>query len=152
MTHPTRRQGTHISSIGHCIRVNNRTIFTLLSFNPSNKNIDNHHFVFLSGLESQIVFLSFRSQKLSHTFVYVRQFEIFLEHIFIFRFFQPFFPDFCLVFSMTNVSLFAVSFFLFFYTESSSIVDDVSVIGNHLVVVANVDHRCRFASSYDFAV
>ena len=51
---------------------------------------------------------------------------------------------------MTNVSLFAVSFSLF-YTESSSIVDDVSVMGNHLVVVANVDHRCRFAS-YDFAV
>ena len=50
---------------------------------------------------------------------------------------------------MTNVSLFAVSFSLF-YTESSSIVDD-AVIGNHLVVVANVDHRCRFAS-YDFAV
>ena len=150
MTHPSRRQGTHFSSIGHCIRVNNRIIFTVLSFNPSNKNIDNHHFVFLSGLESQIVFLLFRSQKLSHTFfVYVRQFEIFLEHIFIFRFFQPFSPDFCLVFSMTNVSLFAVSFSLF-YTESSSIVDD-AVIGNHLVVVANVDHRCRFAS-YDFAV
>lgn len=149
MTYPSRRRGTHISSIGHCIRVNNRIIFTLLSFNPSNKNIDNHYFVFLSGLESQIVFLFLDLKSCRTPLSTWGDSKSFLSTFSSFDFsnyFSIFFSSISHV-----ISLFAVSFL--FNTESSSIVDD-AVIGNHLdsfVVVANVVHRWRFAS-YDFAV